>query len=136
MAYQYEFRQIKNSKKNLGKTILVAKFGFEDEVPPKDYEQIKRNMANKYVGSALTHYLQHVENLEPSTSSKFLSDHPTVDYFRKPSNDSTHKKLTIKNSPWKLGIDVRVSVDKSVPLEKVLNLEKMNNFILTGNYPK
>jgi len=116
-------KYIKKEVSGRVKTTLEAKLRFAKEVAPIIRDNLKNIMYSKQ--SLIFDYLRRFEEITYDPSKKSYTD----DTFK-------NRNLTIKERPLKLGIDVKVSSFQDLEEGEMLNLNDLNNFIITGEYPK
>ncbi|MFH1503199.1 MAG: hypothetical protein ABIE36_00895 [Candidatus Diapherotrites archaeon] len=108
-------------------TILEGKLRFEKEILPIIRENIESRMYNnpEEEKCKFYDYLRKVEKISYSEMYKIYRDHTLKG-----------RKFSITERPRKLGIDIKVSSSQNLESNEILNLDALNNFILTGEYPK
>jgi hypothetical protein len=110
--------------KEIIKTTLEAKLIFKKETAPVYRNDVRERICAKaadsdYSKNTLPGYLKEVEGLLYNKELKVYED----------ANLDNIRKISIKERPWKLGIDVKVISPKNLKPEDMLNLEGLNHFI-------
>jgi hypothetical protein len=104
-------------------TNLEAKLRFNKEVAQEEIADVKERM--DYKKSKLRNYLEKVENISYKNDS--------WGFYR---NCKPLVGLRMRRRSSELGLDVKVLAISSLTSKQMLDLNALNNFILTGEYPK
>jgi len=106
------------------RTILEVKLRFKRETAPIYRDEVRERMCNKatdsnYSRNTLPGYLKEVERVLYNKELEVYED----------KEMDKRRKISIKERPWKLGIDVKVISFRDLKPEEMLNLEGLNKFI-------
>jgi hypothetical protein len=124
------YREYAQKKTNEGtmrertRTTLDVKLRFKRETAPIYRDDVRKRICDKAVDSdysknTLSGYLKEVEGLLYNKELKVYED----------INMDKRRIISVKERPWKLGIDIKVISPKNLKPEDMLNLEDLNKFI-------
>lgn len=135
MAYEVRHTHVhvKNSNgEKTTKTRVDAKFNFRKEASPKDRRAIRKRL--DWTESPLRSYLAANENIIPRyTRSSTFGD---TEMPNKCGKSAYIINSCLGFSMLPLNLHVNVEVDGLQKLEEVFDCEALEQFILTGEYPK
>jgi len=113
--------------------VLVAKFRFYDETPPRDREDIRDRISRN--NNSLSHYICQLSQLPNSgfEGSEVRSQGSNLVL----TNQSQRHTIDIDYTPgipyWTIGINITETYSQDfVNQENMLDLRAINRFILTG----
>ncbi len=129
--YNFKYQYIYQSgsaphNKYQNKTILTARFSFDEEVPRNQRAEVKKRLSldNSMEGETLDRFMKTTLNYQPCYSDLFRGK----EYFG--------KREVVKIIPflWGLGFKLVSEADGQLPFEEMIHLKALKDFVLTGKF--